>query len=145
MSIPICRHLTCSAFPSCCYSQNSLPKRLHNCLSIQQSGPWLLEDGKEIEFDPAQGSCLSCSADYRISLNRGISDNETNLSISIYHCLGSCLSPNDNLWLSFAGRTPGFPKNINTRALKLNRGSILRKWHKAARVEHEVEVAADMV
>lgn len=147
MSIPICRHLTCSAFPSCYFSHESLPKGSHNGLSIQQSGIWLQEDGKEIEFDTKQDSCLLCSTEYRISLDRGISDNETNLNISIYHCLGSCLSPYDDLWVSSADRALSMPIQVNTRTLKLklDRGSILQKWHEAARVDDEVEVAENMV
>lgn len=106
MSISICRHLTCLAYPSCCYRRNSLPNRLANCLSIQLARDYLQDDGKAVEFDPEQDSCPLCSTDYRISLDRGISDDETNLNISIHHCLGSCQSPKDELWMSFTGSGP---------------------------------------
>lgn len=145
MSIPICHHLTCPTFPSC---RGNFPTRsLLNCLYVRSELLFYLEeDGKEIEFDPEQDSCLLCSTDYRISLDRGISDNETNLNISIYHCLGPCLSLDDDLWQSTRGPPLDFPTDY-TRRLKLNRGSTLRKWHEAARVEDEVEVevAEDMV
>lgn len=131
MSISICRHLTCTAYPSCCHRKHSSPERyLCSCPSIQSRWP-ILEQGQAVEFDPEQDSCWLCSTDYRISLDRGISDNETNLNISIYHCLGSCQFPNDELWMPFARRYQRWQK-VSTRALESDRGNIQREWHEAA-------------
>lgn len=141
MSIPICRHLIYSAYPSCCHLMSSLPKRyLRYFPYIQPERPYLQEDGKAIKFDPEQDSCLLCSTDYHISLNRGISDNETNLNISIYHCLGPCRSPNDTLWESFSSRPPRFRRTFSSCDRGFERGSFRRKWHEASIVEGEVEV-----
>lgn len=129
MSISICPHLTCTAFPSCCYSKNRIPELSRDYLSIRPSRLFLRDDGIASKFDPEQDSCPLCSTDYRISLDRGISDNETNLNISIYHCLGSCQSSNDYQWLSFVDHSSRSPGTINSRTPE--RGSIQRKWHEA--------------
>ncbi|KAH8130899.1 hypothetical protein LI328DRAFT_160973 [Trichoderma asperelloides] len=70
--------------------------------------PYPQDDGKAIEFDPEQDSCLLCSTDYNIILNQGPSNNETHLNMSISHRLGPCRSPSDKLWDYSAGPFPPF-------------------------------------
>ncbi|PTB65488.1 hypothetical protein BBK36DRAFT_1121654 [Trichoderma citrinoviride] len=110
IGIPICNHLYCSAEPSCCSRHDGLRMNyLRYYPRIQTTLPCLYHhDGKDLEFDSKQDSCLICSTDYDVSLRRRMSNNETSLSISMYHCLGSCQSPNDKLWAYFAtsGREP---------------------------------------
>ncbi|UKZ87279.1 uncharacterized protein TrAFT101_003086 [Trichoderma asperellum] len=74
--------------------------------------PYPQDDGKAIEFDPEQDSCLLCSTDYNITLNQGPSNNETHLNISIYHCLGPCRSPSDKLWDYSAGPLTPFSQIV---------------------------------
>ncbi|EHK43870.1 hypothetical protein TRIATDRAFT_37302 [Trichoderma atroviride IMI 206040] len=145
MSISICPHLTCTAYPRCCYIKHKLPGRSRDCLSVQPREPYLQDDGEAVEFDLEQDSCPVCITDYRISLDQGISDEETNLNISTYHCLGSCQSPKDELWMSFGSRDPSLRRLLSSRAPELDRGSVQQEWHEAARVEDEMEVAGDMV
>ncbi|KAF3076407.1 hypothetical protein CFAM422_001643 [Trichoderma lentiforme] len=100
-SIPICSHLTCSAFLYCCYLMRSLPKRyLRCCPFIRPESPYRDDDGKRIKFDSERDSCLLCSTDYDISVDLE-TNNGTTIKISIYHRLGSCRSPSDKLWNYF--------------------------------------------
>jgi hypothetical protein len=132
MSIPICYHLTCTAYPSCCYGKYSSPERyLCNCPSIEIRWPFYRQETLT-RLDPEQDTCRICSTDYRISIDRGISDSETNINISIYHCLGSCQSPEDELWASFATRDPDIQILSFPHAPKIEPGSIRQKWHEAA-------------
>lgn len=124
MEISICAHLTCLAYPSCCSTEvwhNDQRNQLFNISSRI--------DGMTSEYDPVQNSCEACLTEYRISLDRGISDNETNLNISIYHFLGSCQSSKDKQWLSLADYGPRIFRPINFRTLDCE--SIQRKWHEA--------------
>ncbi|EHK17995.1 uncharacterized protein TRIVIDRAFT_44704 [Trichoderma virens Gv29-8] len=132
ISIPLCGHLTFSANPLCCYLMSSLPKRyLRSCPYIV---PYCKDDRKAIEFDPEHDSCLLCSTDYDISLDRE-TNNETNINISIYHCLGACRTPANKLWGYFAGSTPcptfedsRQGRELKSRAQDLGRGCNRRKW-----------------
>lgn len=161
-SIPICSHLTCSAFPYCCYLMRKLPKRyLRCCPFIQSESSYRDDDGKIIEFDPERDSCLLCSTDYDISVDLE-TNNETTIKISIYHRLGSCRSPSDKLWNYFVNPHPevsrqilirdvdlsdasGFDTNglfdfenipsaqeIRSRHLEVDPGVARRKWHEEA-------------
>jgi hypothetical protein len=149
ISIPICSHLTCSAYPSCCYLMSSLPKRYLRCYPyIQSMVPYCNDDGKAIEFDPTQDSCLLCSTDYDISLSQETSNNETHFNVSIYHCVGSCRSPSDKLWDYFVNPPPPYYsyglytqhsasedgsrfQKLKSRDPDLDRGGTRRKWHEA--------------
>ncbi|KAL7911670.1 hypothetical protein GGI35DRAFT_295860 [Trichoderma velutinum] len=105
-SIPICSHLTCSAFPSCCHFARSLPRRYLRCCPYIRSNISHYDDnGKLIEFDPERDSCLLCSTDYDISLDVE-TNNETIIKIIIFHCLGSCRSPSSQLWDYFVNSPP---------------------------------------
>ncbi|KAL6818260.1 hypothetical protein GGI42DRAFT_309669 [Trichoderma sp. SZMC 28013] len=153
-SIPICSHLICSAFPSCCYLMKSLPRRyLRCCPFIRSEVPYHDDDGKIVEFDPEHGSCLLCSTDYDISLDLK-TNNETTIKISIYHRLGSCRSPGDKLWDYFVNPLPEVSRqnlirdvNLNhahdfedgpraqelrSRHLEVDCGIARRKWHRGA-------------
>ncbi|KAK0761415.1 LOW QUALITY PROTEIN: hypothetical protein N5P37_006365 [Trichoderma harzianum] len=108
-SIPICSHLTCSAFPYCCYLGRRLPRRyLRCCPFIWSKNLYRDGDGKIIEFDPEHDSCLLCSTDYDISVDLK-TNNETTIKISIYHRLGSCRSPSDKHWDYFVTPLPQAP------------------------------------
>ncbi|KAL7805249.1 hypothetical protein V8C44DRAFT_368781 [Trichoderma aethiopicum] len=100
LAIPICGHLFCSADPSCCHRFHKSPLNYLRYYPLIQTTSSFSDrhDGKAVEFDPKQDSCFACSTDYDVSLNRNTSKNETSLGISVYHCLGSCRSPNDKLW-----------------------------------------------
>lgn len=145
ISIPICNHLACSAYPSCCYLMSSLPKRyLRCCPYIKSTVPYTRDDGKPFEFDAERDSCLLCSTDYDISLNERTDINETNLTVCIYHCLGSCRSPRDKLWDYLANPLPDyfpfFPhdpgsedgstfQELKSRVPELDCGGARRRWH----------------
>ncbi|TFB05978.1 hypothetical protein CCMA1212_001836 [Trichoderma ghanense] len=104
MSIPICSHLACSANPSCCYLGSDLPNHYLHCYPVIHSRQrvncrW--DDGKYTELKPEHGSCVLCSTDYEISVDRKTNSNETEFKISTWHCLGTCRSPDGDLWSHF--------------------------------------------
>lgn len=103
IGIPICNHLYCSANTSCCSRYDGVQMnylryypRIKTTLPSSYFG-----DGPEFKLDPKQDSCVVCSTDYDVSVSRKTDNHETSLSISVYHCLGSCRSPNDKLWAYF--------------------------------------------
>ncbi|KAL7918976.1 hypothetical protein ACQKWADRAFT_214570 [Trichoderma austrokoningii] len=127
MSIPICHHVSCTTYPPC-----DQHKYLSYCPTVRPMRPAIRTSRLADKLYPEQGTCCLCSTDYRISLDRGISDNETNLNISIYHCLGSCQSPNDDLWRYFADPAPVLRIGSPICSLKYGRGTAQRKWNEAA-------------
>lgn len=147
ISLQICNHLTCSAKLSGSHQLINASKYSKYYFSyspcIEQAYPWFMGYGTT-RFDPEQDSCSFCNTDYDVLFTQQETNNETNLEISIYHCLGSCRSPNDKLWKHFIDTSlmqfmidsnlnggPSFeePKFI---APRLDRGRIRRKWHEAA-------------
>ncbi|KAL6895730.1 hypothetical protein HDV57DRAFT_22902 [Trichoderma longibrachiatum] len=104
MSIPICSHLSASASPSCCHPGSDLPTdHVHRCpvIRYRQFFYRRWNDRRVAENEPGHSSCVLCSTDYEMSLKRETLSNETHLSITTWHCLGSCRSPDDELWSHF--------------------------------------------
>ncbi|KAL7911671.1 hypothetical protein GGI35DRAFT_295878 [Trichoderma velutinum] len=110
----ICQHLECSASVRrfCRHDRQVAKPRVDRRLSITSlMGGWenSWEGFKAENFNTEKGSCLLCATDYDMSLEQDKSKKEWNFTLSTYHCLGPCRTPNDQLWAYFTSFHPLWP------------------------------------
>ncbi|KAL6818261.1 hypothetical protein GGI42DRAFT_338072 [Trichoderma sp. SZMC 28013] len=144
----ICQHLECSvSLPRYCrhVRKGSKPRVDRRLYITSLMGAWedAWEGLKSENFDPETGSCLLCATDYDVSLKQDRSKKEWHFTLHTYHCLGSCQTPNDQLWVYFTSNFQdthgywGFPsenipelEELKSRHLKLDGGGARRIWYR---------------
>ncbi|OTA02198.1 hypothetical protein A9Z42_0025510 [Trichoderma parareesei] len=99
MAVPLCSHLSCVASPLCCHQGSDVPKPRFPFIHARQLVYCVWADTREMIVQHADhGSCVLCSTDYETSLEQNKMVNEIKFQITTWHCLGSCRSPDDELW-----------------------------------------------
>lgn len=100
LELPVCQHIFgASHIP---YFHSSFPEHeSETCVPELQSLRMSTIDRQfDVYPDAAIRSCIKCSTDYEISIERGGRHKAWRLELLTYHKLGSCRTPDDPAWAS---------------------------------------------
>lgn len=148
----VCQHMACSAPPQriCEHTISDGPRPRGDRRLTLDSLVSEYHQAPSDDFEPERGSCFFCATDYNLSLKQDKVKEEWNFVLNTYHCLGSCRTPDDQLWVYFTTNgyqdddrfhdysSWGLPpdlmadvRELRARCLMSERGGARRVWHEA--------------